>query len=98
MKECDSDLLAIRVPDTISRQPKSLDDYKRWKASEYQSWLLFYSLPILFKRLPDPFFNHYSLLVAAVHILHSNRIEPSGLHLAEKYLSDFYQQFCCLYG
>ena len=29
--ECDARLMSIKVPDTISRSPKSLEKYKKWK-------------------------------------------------------------------
>ena len=31
LRECDMKLLSIRVPDIISRQPKTLYEYDRWK-------------------------------------------------------------------
>ena len=31
MDMCDKKLMMIKVPDTISRPPKSLHDFKRWK-------------------------------------------------------------------
>lgn len=31
IQQCDARLLSINVPDTISRQPKTLEDFKHWK-------------------------------------------------------------------
>ena len=38
-------------------------------ASEHRSWVLYYSLPVLFGLLPDLYFTHYCQLVAAMHTL-----------------------------
>lgn len=106
------------MPDRISRTPKSLSDFKRWKgnivsdsfhishsllvlhnvASELRSWLLFYSLPVLDDVLPPVYFRHYSLLVAAIHILSSNSINHEEVDSAEEWLKKFYQQYEELYG
>ena len=67
-------------------------------ASEYRSWVLYFSLPVLHGILPDPFFSHYSLLVAATHILLGESISQSALRCAEQYLHRFYEMFANLYG
>lgn len=67
-------------------------------ASEYRSWLLYYSLPVIHGVLPEPFFTHYTLLVAALHILLSTSISQSNLRRATRYLDRFYENFSALYG
>ena len=67
--ECDKGLAQIRVPHDFNRSVKGLANVKHWKASEYRSWMLFYSLPVLPGLLAEPYFSHYALLVAALHIL-----------------------------
>lgn len=67
-------------------------------ASEHRSWLLYFSLPVLHGLLPEPFYTHYTLLVAAMHILLSTSISPSALGRAKKYLGKFCQTFAALYG
>ena len=42
--------------------------------SEMRSWILFYSFPDLLGVLPQPFFSHLTLLVAALHILWADKI------------------------
>ena len=54
-------------------------------ASEFRSWLLYYSLPVLHGILPDPYFTHYLLLVAAMHLLLSDVITDVMLHKAQQY-------------
>ena len=67
-------------------------------ASEYRSWLLYFTLPVLHGIFPDPFFSHYTLLVAATHIFLSESISSSALRCAEQYLHRFYGMFANLYG
>ena len=69
-----------------------------YEASEFRSWLLYYSLPVLCGILPDPYFTHYSLVVAAIHLLLSETITDTMLHKAEQYLNRFYEMFAALYG
>lgn len=40
-----------------------------YTGSEFQSWLLWYSLPVLQGILPTVYYNHYSCLVAAIGML-----------------------------
>ena len=53
------------------------------EACEFTSWLLYYSLPVLHGILPDPYFTHYSLVVAAVHLLLSDTITEVMLNKVE---------------
>ena len=67
-------------------------------ASEYCSWVLYLSLPVLEGLLPEPYFTHYSLLVAAMHILLGQSLSFHSLQMAEKYLLRFYEMLSPLYG
>lgn len=40
LKECDERLLSIRVPDVISRAPKSINDVSKWKGMLINSYTL----------------------------------------------------------
>ena len=44
---CDSRRANIKPPNHISRIPRSLNDRVHYKASQYQTWLLYYSLPVM---------------------------------------------------
>ena len=63
-----------------------------------RNWLLFYSLPVLNGVLPNPYLSHYSLLVAGLLLLTSDRITPDDIRNAELYLNEFYVKFPELYG
>ena len=98
MDLCERRLLNIKVPDRISRIPKSLSEYKRWKGSEHRSWILYYCLPVLRDILPLPYFKHLSLLVASIHVLLSDDMKPENLDKCEEWLRKFYIQYEELYG
>eukprot|EP00731_Ephydatia_muelleri_P011483 Em0006g377a len=95
---CDAKLMAIKVPHIIKRPPKSLTIFNKWKAIEYFSWLLYYSVPLLHDVLSDECFNHYCLLVISLHILLSDKITEDMLFLAEESLHKFYVQYPNIYS
>lgn len=78
-----------------------------WKASEFRSFLLFYSLPCLWQILPEEYFQHFLLLVEAIWLLDQSSIpvksiERAGLLLrhfclrVEALYDSHYQTFNCL--
>ena len=67
-------------------------------ASEFRSWLLYYSLPVLHEVLPDPYFTHYALLVAAMHVFLGDTISQNDFRWAELVLYRFCESFAELYG
>ncbi|CAG5084627.1 Protein of unknown function [Cotesia congregata] len=75
-------LSSFKHPTCITRSPPTLTDRKMWKATEWRSWLLFYSL-ICFKGiLPQKYFDHLAILVEAIHILLSDKINYDELDMA----------------
>ncbi|XP_073255018.1 uncharacterized protein [Porites lutea] len=91
-------LLCIKVPDVITRCPRSLADRATWKATEYRNWLLHYSVPVLKGVLPSQHFLHYTMLVTAVAFLVSDRITMDQLKLADELLDNFCKLMPELYG
>ena len=67
-------------------------------ALEFRAWLLFYSLPVLDGILQDPYFTHYALLVAAMHVFLSDDISQSEFRWAEICIHRFCRNFADLYG
>jgi len=61
--EIDNLLLKIKPPCAIKRLPRSLSTRKYWKASEWRSFLLFYSPVVLKSCFPREYFRHWYLLV-----------------------------------
>lgn len=65
---------------------------------ELRSWLFYFSLPVLYGVLPDPFLSHLSYFVAGLHILSSSSLTTEALSSANQFLSNFYEEFDQLYG
>ena len=97
--EIDAQLLNQRPPREFSRPPRSIQKHLHyWKASEFRTWLLVYSLPLLLGFLPSLYWHHYALLVCAIHMLLSDRISQAKIDAAEQMLMDFYILLPQLYG
>jgi len=94
----DGRLLSIKPPAEISRAPRPLSDRKHWKASEYRSFLLYYSLPVLHDFLPDENFQHFALFVVSMRKLLASSISPNDILESEKLLDLFCKRFARLYG
>ncbi|XP_066925533.1 uncharacterized protein [Clytia hemisphaerica] len=97
--EIDKNIRQLRLPNLISRIPRNIEhDFKHFKGSEFRTFLLFYSAPILYNFLPDEYFQHYILLVESIFLLLKESISPIDLQNADKML----RHFCCriprLYG
>lgn len=95
----DQSLLKQRPPHELTRPPRSIKLHlSYWKASEFRSWLLFYSLPLLLHILPPLYFHHFSLLVCSIHLLLQTRASVVQTHAAEEMLQDFCSFLPELYG
>ena len=66
-------------------------------ASEYRSWLLYYSVPVL-RHILENYFQHYLLLVEAVWLLLQSSISEADLLHAEQLLQHFCYKFSAYYG
>ena len=89
---------AIKPPNEIPHPPRSLDLLALFKASEFKAWMLFYCIPILSKCLPPEYVHHVPLMVAAMHILLSDRITKEQLDTAHKMLVVFHDVAGKMYG
>lgn len=83
----------------IKRMPRSVSEHlKYWKASELRSFLLFYGAPALYGILSEDCFQHYLLLVNAIHLLLKDSISESDLSEAENLLFSFCSSFPAIYA
>lgn len=89
----------ISPPDYVERLPRDLEKhYLNLKATELQSWLLYYAIPCLRGILPDLYLEHFCLLSEGIHILLKDHIDSDDLLRAEYLLENFYEEFSQLYG
>lgn len=59
--------------------------------SEWQAWLLIYSLPVLDGILPTPYLQQYAKFVVGIAILLGANLSDSDLERAHHLLCDFYK-------
>jgi len=83
LAEIDENLKSIQPPTALARKARSLDDRKFWKVSEFRSWVLYYSVPLLFGRMKEPYFTHWCCFVLGLSILLQPSISKENLRLAE---------------
>lgn len=89
----------IKPPHQIERLPRDLEKhYMHFKATELQSWLLYYSIPCLKGFLGDEYMENLVLLSDAIYILLGDKITVSSLEKAADLLLQFYASFQRLYG
>ena len=94
----DKRLLAIRPPTCIAKIARSIKERNMWKASEWQSWLLFYALICLRGILKKKYLSNLALFVTAINILLHDSITPAMLEDARILLIKFVSNFQNLYG
>ena len=99
VSEIETHLLKMKPPNRITRVPRSFTQHLNyWKASEFRSWLLFYSLPALYDILPSIYYEHFALLSSAVFLLLQESISEKDLTTANKLLLTFCCTFSDMYG
>lgn len=89
----------IKPPIGIERLPRDLEkNFNHFKATELQSWLLYYALPCLDGFLETNYMSSLASFSEAVYILLGDTITPSMLDRADYLLDMFYSSFEELYG
>ena len=94
----DRRLKSIQPPSNIARAPRPISERKYWKASEWYSWLLFYSVPCLVGILPTEFLHHLIALVKASFLLLQKSISITDLNQSDVLMFSFVCRFQLLYG
>jgi hypothetical protein len=84
------------VPAEFHRKPRSLDDLKHWKATEFRQFILYLGPFVLKGILPTPKYNHFLLFSIGVRILLSENKE--WYNLAEQFLIEFVKNIPVLYS
>uniref|UniRef100_A0A224YMA5 Cr1-8 nvi n=1 Tax=Rhipicephalus zambeziensis TaxID=60191 RepID=A0A224YMA5_9ACAR len=98
LAEIDDRLLSQRPPLCFNRVPRSLKLRKYWKASEWEAWLLYYSLPCLKGTLAPVFLEHFALLVSAVYTLLKSHVTAEDVDCSTKKITEFVVMTQCHYG
>lgn len=87
--ENDNIIMNIRPPTFIGRLPRGTSDACRWKASEFRSWRLFYSLPIISKYIAFVYPQHWFLFVMSIYFLLKEEINPTQILIWQRPCSSY---------
>uniref|UniRef100_A0ABD2VUC2 DUF4218 domain-containing protein n=1 Tax=Trichogramma kaykai TaxID=54128 RepID=A0ABD2VUC2_9HYME len=85
----DSRLLSIKPPTCVGKVPRSFNERRNWKGSEWLPWLLFYSIPCLKNLIPKKYLRHIALFGTAMNILLRDSISLQMLQTASKLLIEY---------
>nr|XP_047131573.1 uncharacterized protein LOC124810559 isoform X1 [Hydra vulgaris] len=86
------------IPKEFSRKPRSLSDFRHWKATELRLFLI-YTGPVVLKGLLEPkFYSNFLDLSVAIRILLCPILLKNYIGLARQLLTYFVQSFGKLYG
>ena len=94
----DSQLKNIVVPKEVRRLPRSIKTREHWKANEYKTFVLYYSLIVLQGLLPSRFLSHFFLFVWSLHKLLGTNITGDELAKVKAALNLFIIKMEELYG
>ena len=98
MQTIDSRLLSIQPPKYVPTAPRSIYTWKTWRAHEYLSFLLYYSLPIFADIMDDEQLQHLTKLCIFMEILLSREIRLKELECAETLIINFVKDYSELYS
>ena len=98
--ECMESNCARSCPSNFQRKPRSLDQYKQFKATEFRSFLLYVGPVVLQSKLDErgKLYKHFMLLCVAMRILLCNRLREQYTDAAEDMLKLFVERFKKIYG
>lgn len=97
IKQVDARMASMRPP-SCCRQPRPISKRAHYKANEWRSVLIFYSLLILLGILPEPYYSHFKKLVLAIRILLQGSFTYDDVRKADKLLVSFVENYENLYG
>ena len=97
--EIDQRIQKLSPSNAINRMPRKIDkNLCHWKASEFRSWLLYFSIPVISGILPDAYFQHFLLLSQAIHLLLKDKITQVDIDVATNLILIYCFNFEKLYS
>lgn len=79
----------IKAPNQLGRLSRPLKERSKWKAREWENWLLYYSVPVLESIISTNMLQHWGLMVESLHILLKADISCTELEKADRMLHEF---------
>lgn len=92
----DKQMKLLTPPAFVNRLPRKVSEYSYWKASEFRSFLLIYSIPLLKNIMNSTYFEHHALLVYAIFLLNCTSISNEMIETAKHLLIEYVSKFECL--
>ena len=91
-------ILRQHIPREFARKPRSLSEYKQWKATELRQFLL-YTGPVVLKGiLKDDMYSNFLDFSVAIRLLLSPNLVEQNLAYTEQLIKYFVASFAKLYG
>jgi len=90
-------LETLKIPDSFSRRPRSLNELGYWKADEYKNFFMYF-FPVLHKSIPDAYYEHTMLFIRAYRILNCQKITIQKFLKAKELIAAFAKELPTLYG
>lgn len=69
------------MPGEFVRQPRSLNEIDRWKATEFRQFLLYSGPVVLSSVIPQPLYSHFLTLTVSMSILLEKDTEKRNAYL-----------------
>ena len=96
--EIDKKLVGIKPNKSIPYAPRSISQYKLWRAHEYLSFILYYSLYVFYGIMKVDYYENFMILAISTEILLSKRIQKDSLLRVKGHLIRFVSQLEDLYS
>jgi hypothetical protein len=86
------------IPTSLGRAPRNIWVHsKSFKAVEWWNWVELYSLPLLYGRLPEPFFSHWMKYVELFHLIFQFDITGAEIDRIQTLAVDFLSEYERIY-
>lgn len=86
-------LCSIEPPSSVERMPRSLRDFKYWKALELIIFLLNYSSVLFHDKMPGKYFNHHYKLVLGISLSYQKSVSMNDLRQARRLLYSYVSEY-----
>ena len=86
------------IPFEFARKPRSLSEFKRWKATEFRQFMLYTGPVVLLNAIPEEMYHNFLLFSVAMRILLHPSMAQEHADFAETLLRNFVTHFARLYG
>lgn len=95
----DSLVVSIKAAHVVGRLSRPISQRDKWKAKEWENWILYYSVPIFSLVITDKtILRHWCLLVDASHTILQTDITFNQLNKANEFLYEFVSKVEELYS